>query len=125
MNPKTFRPNGAIGALLDEYEKALRELIEVIRALSPEELQQVVDSTTKDTDCQSIQSILTHVVQSGYTYVIIIRKHLGETIEYKEKIFLNSASDYQTALQEMFAFNEALFEDYPNLRLVEHLPEKK
>ena len=122
---KIYRDNGAIGALLDEYEKSLNELITVIDNVSQEQLLQIVDTETKDEDCRSIQTILTHVVESGYTYVVEIRKWLGEEISYKDKVFLNEIEEYKTSLREMFKFNEQLFLDYPDLVLVEKDPNKK
>ena len=82
---KTYRSNGAIGALLDEYEKSIEALKEIITSISKDELIKIVDNETKDKDCRSIQTILSHVVESGYTYVIEIRKWLGENIEYKNQ----------------------------------------
>lgn len=125
LTKKSFRNNGAIGALLDEYEKSLEELIETIGCVSANQLEKVIDPKTKDEDCKSIQSILTHVVQSGYTYVVEIRKWLGEKIEYRNKIELLTAEEYVSALKEMFEFTEHLFIDYPNLELCENEPEKK
>ena len=117
---KRFRNRGAIGAFLDEYEKALNELIETINDISEKELVKIIDCDTDDEDCKSIQSILTHVVQSGYTYVVEIRKWLGENLEYRNKITFQTAKDYKYALKEMFEFNEQLFIDYPNLALCEN-----
>ncbi|UUV20762.1 DinB family protein [Paenimyroides aestuarii] len=122
---KEFRNNGAIGALLDEYEKSLNELIETINDISENELAEIIDFETNDEDCKSIQNILTHVVQSGYTYVVEIRKWLGENVDYKNKIKLQTAQDYKLALNEMFKYNEQLFFDYPNLELCENDPKKK
>ncbi len=120
-----FRDNGAIGALLDEYEKSIAELKTVITPLSKEELIIIIDPITKDEDCRSIQTILSHVIQSGYTYVIEIRKHLGEEISYKEIELLFSVEEYILALDKLFAYNEKLFHDYPNLKLEEFETEKK
>lgn len=114
---KKFRNNGAIGALLDEYEKVLDELIQVINNVSKEQLIEIIDKETNDEDCKSIQTILTHVVQSGYTYVVEVRKWLGEEVVYKDKVFFKNITDYKMALKEMFVFNEQLFLDYPNIRL--------
>jgi uncharacterized damage-inducible protein DinB len=122
---KEYRNNGEIGALLDEYEKALNELIETINAISEKELTEIIDIETDDEDCKSIQNILTHVVQSGYTYVVEIRKWLGENVEYRNKIKLRTTEEYKSALKEMFEFNEQLFVDYPNLELSENDPQKK
>jgi hypothetical protein len=49
---REYRNNGAIGALLDEYEKALIELQSVITDLTNEDLITIVDSETKDSDCK-------------------------------------------------------------------------
>jgi CRISPR/Cas system-associated exonuclease Cas4 (RecB family) len=114
---KKYRTNGAIGALLDEYEKSVNELKEVILNLTTFELTKIVDEETKDEDCRSIQTILSHVVESGYTYVIEIRKSLGENVNYMSKELLSSTNEYAIALEKMFAYNEKLFEDYPNIKL--------
>ncbi|GAB5554475.1 MAG: hypothetical protein Sapg2KO_40660 [Saprospiraceae bacterium] len=117
---KEYRTNGAIGALLDEYEKSVNELKEVIVNLTTSELTKIVDEETKDEDCKSIQKILSHVVESGYAYVIEIRKSLGESVNYFSKELLGSTNEYAVALEKMFAYNEKLFEDYPNIKLEEY-----
>ncbi|MBK6622681.1 MAG: DinB family protein [Saprospirales bacterium] len=122
---KQYRTNGAVGALLDEYEKALGELKELIEEVTDRELAQIVDRETQDPDCVSIQTILTHVVRSGYGYAISVRKSLGEPLDYKERVKLNTAREYQEALDDMFHYNERLFEDYPNLQLEETEDQKK
>jgi hypothetical protein len=120
-----FRNKGAIGAILDEYERAILELIATIQDVSDFDLKTVVDAETKDEDCRSVQSILTHLVQSGYTYVVEIRKWLGEEIEYRDKEVLDNVDDYIIALTKMFNFNEALFSDHPNIQLEEYNLEKR
>ncbi len=122
---KVYRDNGAIGALLDEYERAILELQEVIEGVSLEELVYIVDAATDDPDCRSIQTILSHVVESGYAYVVEIRKSLGETIDYVPKKTLSTLGEYQDALREMFEFNEKLFLDHPDLKLEEFDADKK
>ena len=117
---KGIRNNGAIGALLDEYEKSIEELKEVITTISKDELIEIVDNETKDKDCKSIQTTLSHVVESGYTYVIEIRKWLGENVAYKNKELFYSIDEYKLALNEMFSYNEKLFQDYPELQIEEY-----
>jgi len=120
-----YRDNGAIGALLDEYEKSIKELKEVIHNVTTNDLINIVDNDTKDEDCKSIQTILSHVVGSGYNYIIIIRKWLGEEVDYKKKELLNSVVKYNLALDMMFAYNVELFNDYPKMQLEEYDPNKK
>ena len=122
---KIFRNNGAIGALLDEYEKALFELEQVIKEVTLEELVFVVDSETKDPDCKSIQTVLTHIIGSGYGYAVIIRNHFGEKAAYRDDIFFNTLEEYQLELQKMFQYNVQLFEDYPTIKLEEYKDENK
>ena len=125
MPKQNFRDNGAIGALLDEYEKSIKELQTVISDIAPADLIQIVDNVTEDEDCRSIQTILAHVLSSGYTYVIEIRKWLGETLDYKEKVLKPSVSEYIIALDEMFLYNLNLFKDFPNIKIEEHANENK
>jgi uncharacterized damage-inducible protein DinB len=122
---KQYRNNGAIGALLDEYERAIIELQRVINEVTPIELELIVDHETKDPDCKSIQTILTHVIQAGYNYVRAIRNSLGEKIELVQIEKMISIKEYQGELSSMFKFNESLFEDYPNLVLEENDNQKK
>lgn len=122
---RNFRDNGAVGALLDEYEKAIIELKLIIQDVSSIDLLRIVDTKTTDPDCVSIQSILTHVVGAGFNYVVAIRKHLGEELNYKPKENLTSVGEYQLSLDLMFAFNEQLFKDYPSLNIEEFSDEKK
>ena len=122
---KTFRNNGAIGALLDEYEKSIFELELVIKEVTTEELIKIVDTETKDPDCKSIQTVLTHIIGSGYGYAVIIRNHFGEKAAYRDDIFFNTLEEYQLELQKMFQYNVQLFEDYPTIKLEEYKDENK
>ncbi|MGZ9733826.1 hypothetical protein [Flavobacterium sp. GNP002] len=62
MNDKNSQ--NAVIALLAEYEKAIIELQHVIQDVSQEDLIFIVDQETKNPDCKSIQTILSHVVSS-------------------------------------------------------------
>lgn len=133
MATKNYRTNGAIGALLDEYEKAINELKALIIPISNESLAKIVDNKTQDEDCRSIQTILTHVVRAGYYYAFAIKMEQEGDFKEKENILartqekslLPTVSDYQTALDDMLQFNVEVFEDYPNMKLEEHDNDKK
>lgn len=122
---KKYRNNGAIGALLDEYEKALFELKATLTDITQEELIAVVDPITDDSDCRSIQTILTHVVRSGYGYAVYIKNHLGEKTVFPERVTLPSVEAYQNELDRMFAYNENLLSGFPNSQLEEYDNSKK
>jgi hypothetical protein len=112
-----YRNNGAIGALLDEYERAIRDLKNVLSSVSNSELLTIVDSEATDEDCRSIQTILAHVVHSGYGYAIEVRKKQGEALERPVKDYLTTIDAYKIALNKMFDYNIQLFDDYPNLSM--------
>src|SRR5687767_2737748 len=68
----TYR-SGAVGALLDEYERAAAELGRLVERIPDEEFARVLDPQTKDDDCRSVQTIMSHVVRAGYGYADYIR----------------------------------------------------
>ncbi|HEX7314594.1 MAG TPA: DinB family protein [Pyrinomonadaceae bacterium] len=70
---ESFR-EGAIGALMDEYERAAWELRRLVEHLSEEDAARVVDAETEDEDCRSVRTIMSHVVNAGYGYADLLRK---------------------------------------------------
>lgn len=106
MNKRT----GAKGALLDEYERAISELKLVISDVSPMELTLLVDKTTTDENCVSIQSILTHVVNAGYTYANYIRKFKQAPFKLWQKNAHFSIADYNNDLNQMFSYTIDTFD---------------
>jgi len=70
---KIYR-NGAIGAMMDEYERAIIELKSILQNISAEEFVIIRDLKTQNEDCRSIQTIVNHVIRSGYFYAGNIRK---------------------------------------------------
>ncbi|HEY0320011.1 MAG TPA: DinB family protein [Pyrinomonadaceae bacterium] len=73
---KTYR-NGAIGALMDEYERAASELRRLVERIPQDDFVRVVDAQTKDDDCRSAQTIMSHVVRAGYGYADYIREQFS------------------------------------------------
>ena len=73
---KTYR-NGAIGALMDEYERAASELKRLVEQIPDEEYTRIVDSQTQDEDCRSAQTIMSHVVRAAYGYADYIREQIS------------------------------------------------
>jgi uncharacterized damage-inducible protein DinB len=70
---KNYR-KGGVGAMMDEYERAASELKLLIGLISEDDFNRIVDTQTKDEDCRSIQTIITHVVRAGYGYADYIRE---------------------------------------------------
>jgi uncharacterized damage-inducible protein DinB len=76
-NTKTTYRSGAIGALMDEYERAASELKRLIERVPDDDFERVVDSQTKDEACRSVQTIMSHVVKAGYGYADYIREQFS------------------------------------------------
>ena len=73
--------------LLQEYHRAATDYFTLIETLSKEAFLQIRDTSTSDPDCQSIQTVATHLVRSAYTYANYINTAIGgEWLEYKQKI---------------------------------------
>ena len=58
--------NGARGALLDEYERAIQELKRVIADVDEASLAVELYPDEADPNCRGIGTILEHVVRAGY-----------------------------------------------------------
>ena len=84
---KEYR-NGAVGALMDEYERAAGELKNVIKTVKRETFIKIVDPDTSDADCRSIQTIMNHVVRAGYGYANYIRKQFGDNIKGHKNVHI-------------------------------------
>lgn len=105
MEEKVFR-TGAIGALMDEHERALAELLELSETYSQEQFVRVVDIETKDDDCRSVQTILNHVVRAGYGYSNYIRDkfNIPKTSEPGKIQNIEDISENNTAQLKMFDY---------------------
>jgi uncharacterized damage-inducible protein DinB len=99
---------GAIGAMTDEYEKALNELKVVLATVSDAAFFAPIVSN--DEDCKSIRNIIFHVVKAGYAYCNYIRKHFENEFITPE-ININSVEEGITELEKMFHYNVATFAD--------------
>jgi uncharacterized damage-inducible protein DinB len=69
---KSYR-KGAVGALMDEYERAALELKTLVEEIPPADFVRIIDKVTGDEDCRSVQTIISHVVTAGYGYADYIR----------------------------------------------------
>ena len=125
MLEKKYRTNSAIGALLDEYERAIRDLQHLISGVNLEELTVIVDANTSDPDCRSIQTILTHVVRSAFGYATYIRNQQGAGIPFRRRKSCSSIEQYAMELDAAFAFTEETFQLFPKIKLESYEAEQK
>ncbi len=116
---------GASGALLDEYERVINELIEVLAGINETALTIIVDAGTRDTNCISIQTILTHVVSAGYGYATYIRRLKGQAIDFPEEILRSTVIEYEKDLKAVFRFTADTFTGIADTELEEPDNSKK
>jgi uncharacterized damage-inducible protein DinB len=80
----------------------------------------VRDSATEDFNCRSIQTVLAHVVRSGYTYAILINSVKAPIAPYREKILRTTAADFVHDLHEMLAFTVQALRQFQDHELEEY-----
>lgn len=62
---------------MDEYERAASELNSLVGRIHEDDFVRIVDAQTKDDDCRSVQTIMSHVVRAGYGYADSIREQFA------------------------------------------------
>lgn len=103
---------GILGALMDEYEKAIRELQALLATVPDNDFSQIVDTTTQDEDCRSMQTIMRHVVRSGYGYANYIRTHFNQTVDNTVEHPLPSRTEAIERLNEVIAYTVTTLETH-------------
>ena len=94
---------GAIGALMDEYERAAIELKNLIEIISESDFEKIIDPDTNDEDCRSVQTIISHVINSGYSYSNYIRDWYSITKSSPERR-LYSKKEFAIEFNKMLAY---------------------
>lgn len=108
MIKKTYR-SGAVGALLDIYEQAISDLKAVMENIPDDMLTVITDPVTADENCRSVQTILSHVVSSGYNYATSIDRLKGHAVKTQEKVFHQTVEAYLNDLTNVFTYTENVF----------------
>ncbi|QNN42472.1 DinB family protein [Pedobacter roseus] len=120
-NPLT----GAIAALIDEYKKAVDEMIEVINPINQQQLLQTIEPKSLNSDCISIQTILTHVCASMFSYAVYIENSIGLETTRPERLQFDQVAPYILRLKEAFNYNQDFFIRNPNIKMEEFDQAKK
>jgi uncharacterized damage-inducible protein DinB len=114
--------NGMVKALMEEYHRSTIDLKEVLCKIPDFDFQKIRDHKTEDPDCKSIQTVVTHIVGSGYTYINYI--NTISKIEWREydNLIENSSEgimeidkmlDYtQSSLKHILHFENAEIETW-------------
>jgi hypothetical protein len=93
---------GAVGALLDIYEQAIIDFKKVIEDIPDTALTIITDPDTTDENCKSIQTILSHVVSSGFSYASSIHNLKRGNIKRQEKKYHLTIKEYLQDLTNVF-----------------------
>jgi uncharacterized damage-inducible protein DinB len=106
---KIYR-KGAVGALMDEYERVVEELKSIVNQASENNYDKIFDSETGNEDCRSIQTIMSHVVRACYGYANSIRKVSSLNVQiYRHKSL--SHSEIIKHLEDAMKYTEETLED--------------
>ena len=81
----------------------------VIHEISQEDLTFTVDHVTTNPDCKSIQTVLSHVVSSGYSYCVYILNFKNKNSIRPEKANRSSIADYINDLDNVLKFTQETF----------------
>ncbi|HQU84792.1 MAG TPA: DinB family protein [Pyrinomonadaceae bacterium] len=94
---------GGVGALLDEYERAVEELKTIIQSIGEEKYFRIADTETENEECRSIQTMMSHIVDAGYAYANDLRPLFLMNVEpYQFKIISYQA--FNGEVDKMFAY---------------------
>lgn len=107
---KTNYRKGAIGALIDEYERAADEFKNLVTNYSETDFVRIFDADTKDDDCRSVQTIVSHVTNSGYAYANYIRDWYGIPKNSPERRLL-SQKEFLIEFEKMLVYTSETLQD--------------
>lgn len=113
MNKKNFR-TGAIGALMDEYERAASDLISILEKLPVDKFERIYDPKTADEHCRSVKSIMNHVIDAAYRYANQIRVFLA-IVPVKPEFKIENTNDAVRAINKVLTFTANSIEGFWNL----------
>jgi uncharacterized damage-inducible protein DinB len=82
----------------------------IIQNIPDHELALTITPENKDKDCKSIQTILAHVVNSGYVYCIYIHNLRHAAIELPTKEIRKTAAEYKTDLDNVLLYTYETFD---------------
>ena len=95
--------------MMDELERASNEFIRRIEALDDQNYEEIRDSKTEDENCRSIQTIASHVVNSGYGYANYIRRAFSMASIPYTKVLLKR-DQVPTRMKEMLDYTAETLE---------------
>ena len=106
---KTNYRKGGIGAVMDEYERAATELINLVENISDNDFVKIIDTETNDEDCRSVQTIVSHITNSGFGYANYIRDWFSIQKNSPERKLL-SRDEFLVRFNQMLVYTSETLE---------------
>ena len=101
---------GPIPALLKVYENVIIDFINFLKIVKEENYTYLVDANAEDKDCRSIQTIISHIINSGYGYAYYIRGAINvDSIRPDYRVI--EFWEVENSLLDVFKFTEDTFTD--------------
>lgn len=97
--------------MLDIYEQAIVDFKKVIADIPDHALTIITDPHTTDENCRSIQTILSHVVSSGYGYATSIHNLKEHNLSRPDKTLHVTIQEYIADLTNVFTYTENVFKE--------------
>lgn len=101
----------AVNAILEIYKNVITDLKLSLNDISDEQLILILDKTTVNEDCRSIQNILSHTINAGYSYIDYVQKSRNINFDKPKKKYFATINDYQNSLDEMYSETKNVFEN--------------
>src|SRR4051812_1680550 len=96
---------GTLGALMDEYERAANEYVQLIGSLPSYLYPTVIDPDSPDEACRSIQGISSHVIRAGFGYANGIRLAFGAKVTNSGNEIIEQ-SIFSNTMKEMLDYTD-------------------
>ena len=106
----TIYRKGAVGAMMDEYERAAAEFRSIIAGLTDDQYTRILDAETANENCLSAQTIMSHVVAAGYGYANYIRDAFSIEKSSPERRILEHAESLEE-FDRMLEYTVATLDD--------------
>lgn len=115
----------AIQALLDIYKNEVDSFSALISNFTAIKLNEITDASAEPGECRSRQSIIAHVISSGYTYATYIRRTKNLPGEFVKPLIRQSAKAFINDLDKMFAYTVESLQKFNDEELEETDHSKK
>lgn len=120
------REDGTTAALLDEYGRAVDDLIRVLGQISDSNYDALVDAEAADPNCRSIRTVMEHVVQAGIAYATYLQQQYQPAADSPtENPSLPTRAEAIVAVRNLLPLTQSVLKAHPNLQWEESVEGKK